>query len=1035
MKTRLLLYTVTALVAGSAVGWALEPVGKSYPQVDDQSILTTIDANQLDMFLTNIGVFAYDKSASRGTNDGLYFPNNWPITDTHVIYDAGLWLGAKVDGNVRVTVGEYSQEYVPGIIDENGELVDGPEYRVYKIYRGQTEDEDYVNWPVDQGAPVMEDGVTPWIEEIQADQMTFCVFNDGDPVQHGNNAGGTNPLNVEAQLTTFAFDRADPLGNVIFMKYRFINKGSDFLDSTYVSLWCDPDLGGAGDDLVGCDPGLGLGYCYNATNNDSQYGATPPAVGFDFFYGPPDNMDVDGDGDFTEPLPMTSFNKYINGTDPSTALESYNYMTGLYADGSPIINPITGLQTFFQMSGDPVTGTGWIDSDAADRRYMCTAGPFQMSPGDTAEVIAAVLVAQGSDRLSSITYLKYVDSFAQTAFDYNFQVAQAPAQPTTYGSAFDERLVLVWDEGAEESPGDYAFQGYNVYQGETVAGPWTRIATYDINDGVATIFDDVFDVETGQVIYYPVQFGSDCGLTYSLELTQDHLTWNGNTSLINGHPYYYAVTAYSYDPTQVPNNLETSKQALTLIPNRGLPGTDYDVVDAPLEASWVGPDTVRAAEPAHVWIDLLDENAIEDATYQVHFESLFDSLWIDFDSVVVTEYQYWHLFEVDTSQEEATMTDTLLAWRTNQSGDNDYPVTEGFRARVVNGVDGFYGVTWAGEDTCWFDGVDWGGAYFNGGFDFGYNFFGSTLPGDFYYPAVEVYFTSNTTEWSNCQTYRRDLGYPKAGVGTFPGSAWDMTNPAEPRRLNLCFVEHDQLDVDEDGNPDYTADLLWELLDEILGGRQYLFIMDSDYVDDPSTIYGNGDWDGDGIIDPDLDVDGNGSSDDPWDGEDILAWGPAADVIYAWWPRLAENHTHMESEGTWLLQSGLSHRSGVDKYQFSTSGSDFTASEDVLSDIRVVPNPYYGHSSYETKSDVKVVKFRNLPEVCTIKVFNLAGDRVRVLEKTAADPFNELSWDLLTDNGLPIASGIYVYYVDAPDYGTTFGKMAVIMEVQRLKEL
>ncbi|MBL7033400.1 MAG: hypothetical protein ISR91_04575 [Candidatus Delongbacteria bacterium] len=1017
MKTRLLLYTVTALVAVSAVGWALEPAGKSYPQADDQSILTTIDANQLDCFVTNVGVFAYDKSASRGVNDGLYFPNNYPITDTHVIYDAGLWVGAKVNGNVRVTVAEYSQEYVPGIIAPNGVLIDGPEHRVYKIYNGQTSDEDYLNWPTDQGAPMNAAGDGPWIEDIQADQMTFCVFNDGDPVQHGNNAGGTSPLDIEVQLTTFAFDRADPLGNVIFLKYRFINKGVNLLDSTYVSVWSDPDLGGAGDDLVGCDPGLGLGYCYNATNNDSQYGSSPPATGFDFFLGPPDNMDVDGDGDVTETLPMTSFNKYINGTDPSTALESYNYMTGLNADGSVIIDPVTGLETRYQVPGDPVAGSGWQDSDPADRRFMLSAGPFQMAPGDTAEVVSVVMVAQGTDRLSSITYLKYVDGFAQTAFENDFIVSQAPAQPIAHASAFDERIVLVWGDESELTPGDYPFQGYNIFQGESVAGPWHRIATYDLNDGVATIFDDIFDIETGQVVRYPVQFGNDGGLTYSLNLTQDNLTWNGNTGLVNGHPYYYAVTAYSYDPALVPNNLETSKSSITVIPNAGVPGIDYDTVMAPNEATWMGPDTIRAPEPAHVYVDVVDEAAVVAADYEVTFADLNDST------------QVWHL-------DNTTSGVRVLADQLNQVDDDDYLIAEGLKVRVLNGIEGLYGWDWISEGDRWFSGVDWGGAFFFGGLDLGAYFFGSELdPSNFVYPTVEVRFTSNTAEWSNCQTYRRDLGYVVGGVGLFPGSAWDVTDAENPRRLNMCFNEHDLLDIDEDGNPDYTADLLWELLDNTVGGRQYLFIMNSDYVDDPSTLYRNGDWDGDGTIDPNMDTDGNGSNTDPWDGEDELGWGPAADVIYAYWPKLRGDLTHLEADGTWLLQTGIAHRSGVDVYQFSTIGSSFATSEEMLEDIRVVPNPYYGHSSYETKSDVSVVKFRNLPDACTIKVFNLAGDRVRELEKTAADPFNELSWDLLTDNGLPVASGIYVYYVDAPGYGTTFGKMAVIMEVQRLKEL
>ena len=102
----------------------------------------------------------------------------------------------------------------------------------------------------------------------------------------------------------------------------------------YVSLWADPDLGGSTDDLVGCDTTLSLGYCYNATNSDQTYGSAPPAVGYDFFLGPRTPL-----GDT---LGLTSFNKYINGTDPASSDATYNYMQGLLPDGSDLINPMTG---------------------------------------------------------------------------------------------------------------------------------------------------------------------------------------------------------------------------------------------------------------------------------------------------------------------------------------------------------------------------------------------------------------------------------------------------------------------------------------------------------------------------------------------------------------------------------------------------------------------------------------------------------------------------------------------------------------------
>jgi hypothetical protein len=39
----------------------------------------------------------------------------------------------------------------------------------------------------------------------------------------------------------------------------------------------------------------------------------------------------------------------------------------------------------------------------------------------------------------------------------------------------------------------------------------------------------------------------------------------------------------------------------------------------------------------------------------------------------------------------------------------------------------------------------------------------------------------------------------------------------------------------------------------------------------------------------------------------------------------------------------------------------------------------------------------------------------------------------LTEQGLPVASGIYIYYIEAEGLGSTFGKMAIFMEEERLR--
>ncbi|MSS72036.1 MAG: hypothetical protein EXS64_11165 [Candidatus Latescibacteria bacterium] len=412
--SRIVKGLMAALLAGLMVApgvWAKGPAG---PRLAKISTDQKIDINNLSVYVSNEGSFSYNIGAGSA---GLEFPKG---TGKTAVYASGLWIAGKVNGDLRTAAGEYSFEWSPGPIGANGKPADrnDAKYKVYKINAGDgPSNADYANWPIADGAPVDRDG-RPL---IQGDQTLWCVYNDADDSRHPTFQ--TKGMGLEVQQTIFAFDRPGPLGNTIFIKFRIINKGGNRIDSTYVSLWSDPDLGQADNDLVGCDTGLSLGYIYNATNTDASYGSAPPAVGFDFFKGPlgPDK----------KPLPMTSFNKYINGTDPRTAQQVYNYMQGKDAGGKDVVDPTTGTASLFSVSGDPVTGKGWLDTNPADRRFMMTAGPFTMAPGDTQEVVAGLVVGQGKDRLTSITALKFYDSFAQAAFDADFQL---PSPPPGIGS-------------------------------------------------------------------------------------------------------------------------------------------------------------------------------------------------------------------------------------------------------------------------------------------------------------------------------------------------------------------------------------------------------------------------------------------------------------------------------------------------------------------------------------------------------------------------------------------------------------------------
>ena len=87
----------------------------------------------------------------------------------------------------------------------------------------------------------------------------------------------------------------------------------------------------------------------------------------------------------------------------------------------------------------------------------------------------------------------------------------------------------------------------------------------------------------------------------------------------------------------------------------------------------------------------------------------------------------------------------------------------------------------------------------------------------------------------------------------------------------------------------------------------------------------------------------------------------------------------------------------------------------VLDKIGVVPNPYKGTSAYEVGGPQRKVRFTGIPGAATIRVFTMAGTLVRQIEKSDSLPYVE--WDLLTDEGFVMGSGIYLIHVAVPGVG------------------
>ena len=388
-------------------------------QVEDNT--TFIDANSVLMMTTNVGIVGRDRANLFNYDVGFFYP----YTDTQSIsngtqtnsplYSAGIWVGGVIQGSGerRVTVADYSSEYIPGPVVAGtfpADALTNPVYRTYKLYADSgnaNPNTDFLEWPAGMGAPVDDFGVPI----IRGDQTLWCVFNDYDTSRHTLNPGETEPLGLEIHQSTFAGTEPNNTTSVV-LEYKIFNRNHLTIDSCMIGLFVDPDLGNAQDDMIGSDSAGSFIYCYNSTNSDAQYGATPPAVGVQLLAGPVvaainDTADFLGTPlpDFRN-LPVYAMNQYVTGADPSSADSSLNFLLGLDLDGSDLINPISSNPSRFEYSGDPVAGTGWLQPVPGDRAMIISAGPFTFLPGDSQCFSVRIAVGQGTDRLSSIVQLR-----------------------------------------------------------------------------------------------------------------------------------------------------------------------------------------------------------------------------------------------------------------------------------------------------------------------------------------------------------------------------------------------------------------------------------------------------------------------------------------------------------------------------------------------------------------------------------------------------------------------------------------------------
>lgn len=1031
---------------------------KTFNKPNTNDFYTYIAINQIKMFISNNGDGSYDPVAG---SQGFFWPGG-ENAQIGAIFEDGLIWGGKIGGEVRVNGSVYRHGLQAGAINaQTGKASDpsDPRYRVYKIRKdweslpaGSKRDayqKDYEEWPWEDGAPSeIVDG--KHVPKFTGDEMLWYVSNDLDPVKTSFTYG-TKPIGLEEQCLTFGFNRTGDLGDVVFKRYKLINKGTNVIDSLYLGAWSDTDLGEANDDFTGCDTVLSLGYTYNSTNYDSKYGKACPADGYDFFQGPllkgilGQDINKNGvddasdyatfDGQLRGPgfvnLPMTAFAFYINHStiyqDPDQgtaagAQQFYYYLKGQVWNGSNFIDPFTQKPTKFVLTGDPVAKTGWYEGPqgwpggpvavGGDRRHLMSSGPFTMNPGDTQEVVVGTIIARGSSNLKSVKELKIKDAVAQFAYTVNFNLPPAPPKPKLNAYVGDKTITLWWDDKAESYDNPfYKFEGFRLWEFKDATGANPTIkATYDLDNGVGSIEDYV--TVNDERVKAPVIIGENSGLRHFLTIKASDLT---NNTLVNGTPYYFAVTAYGVAKSDAttPQFLESTPDIMEYFPTE----QKIDLTIPFVSGEHLVADKTKGKGDGTVVFKIVDPLALTGDKYAVEITgpdslptySLINKTKSD------TLLRNMSDFGLDTLSKKVI--DGFMVLVINVGKDSiaagkpqvPYRVksvlevanAKGPLANQVNVLDGLnstgrWKVKAGGDGTtlgkfAWQDSANIGLGYK----DYEIRFSGTS---DFYFTQqkFQLPFALNDKLGKSAplDTSKEifTLGRP------LPFAIYELgTTPASDKRLLVKILDYFAKDT---SGTRAIRDSLWSRTK--LGDWEEIF------------AYYDPDIDANGVLPA---TSGTSNPKDHKFGQFVFSG------------ELPEQGTIVKL----VTYKPLTSNDAFEATLTAANTHNLQSAKANINNISVYPNPYFGANSLERDKYQRFVRFTNLPREAIIKIYTLAGTYVQKITKNGENPFAD--WDLRNSDGLPVGSGMYIAYIEMPNIGSKVLKIAIIQETQYIDRL
>ena len=574
----------------------------------------------------------------------------------------------------------------------------------------------------------------------------------------------------------------------------------------------------------------------------------------------------------------------------------------------------------------------------------------------------------------------------------------------------------------------YNFEGYLIYQyqDETGANP-QLLATYDIANGVGKVLD--YQSVQGENVLLPIVNGSDAGLRRSLEISIDQLT---NQQLNNGSPYYFGVVAYAYCPNGSPKILMTTHKPITIIPQSLSVGESFSYNSGDFISV-----TKNSSSDCVVAVKVVDPDALTGHDYEVFMTGTTSALkWNLRNKTTGDTLLHNQAFEViNNSSYVASGFDFSLNSKVidgfyikvgnpsgtdkikevamvKDGGKNVTPV--GNIAPLVprSGINVFGSSTTTNSRSWWLAAIAGGvssiqNLNLNAGEDDYEIRFTDTSNGD--NGGSGFYTFSNKSPLKTIITKQNPVGYNRV-----PLQAWNIT-----KNKRMYIKVFDTLALGAGQRDPITGK---GVIDSIWSGS---YINKQRLVQDSAIYEEMYFWqDTASYTDPVLGMPNCRTTDKNTEY-------PISSLTIA---------THLlgslPTPGTIVRINTWKPVKPSDVFSFTATKpkkNDAALGKSTMDRISVFPNPYFGAHSLERDKYSRWVRFTNLPNTAIIRLYTVAGVFVKRIDKNSTSPF--VDWNLLNEDNIPVASGMFLAYIEIPGIGTKVLKIAIIQETPYIDRL